>query len=72
VSPNPLNAAAREPFPAGRVGVAKLGVAMPLGPALKRGVVPGGATGLLGPGRVRAGVVKVFKLQGRISECVSE
>jgi hypothetical protein len=59
-----------ETFPVGRVGVAKLGLLNVLGTAEKRGVVPGGAAGLLGPARERAGVVNVFNLHRPISICM--
>jgi hypothetical protein len=59
-----------ETLPAGRVGVAKFGLLNVLGTAEKRGVVPGGAAGLLGPARERAGVVNVFNLRILISICM--
>jgi hypothetical protein len=61
-----------ETFAAGRVGVAKLGLLKVLGTAEIRGVVPGGAAGLLGPARERAGVVNVFNLRIPISICMIE
>lgn len=71
VSPIPLKAEVREEtFPAGRVGVAKLGLLNMLGTAENLGVVPGGGAGLLGPARERAGVVNVFNLSKPISICM--
>lgn len=58
--------------PVGRVGVAKFDVPLTPGTAGKRGVDPGRGVDLLGPARERAGVVRLFNLDGEAQRLFTE